>query len=379
VISCLVASCALAVPTNLRFRSAVGAYNNDPTAKCKLTKVSSRDQKEYGGLTDVDLYFKNIMNLIRSNQKLYEKKVKVSDIIPNSGSGTYFHGCPHYKPSLEDVALLVNDIDGMCMSDACDEAFAAELEANDKFYHWGQPRKMGGLQVEMEVFNAKKEAASGVFAQGKPQYWKSKMLELYTGSKKVTPVSLKTTSGKFCVPKPEDSSKSVPQYGCPQCLTHVKTGKCTNPTGGVKPAVADGVSGDWCELHCIPGVQEIKVPDCKSMCYFKRTMLSGTTKQRKSDNKLKQDLLDLKCLMAHCNLNHLCEAADGATMPADLANVGYGPTGNMAPPRADMLVPFMGTELYTEPEEDIFPCKKFNGKGKVTGTFNGMTNIETAL
>ena len=46
-------------------------------------------------------------------------------------------------------------------------------------------------------------------------------------------------------------------------------------------------------------------------------MLAGQPEQRAGEaakglKKLKQDLLDIKCLMQSCHLNHLCEKAETA-------------------------------------------------------------------
>ena len=297
-----------------------------PKAWCKLKTSKAYEDKGYKDDVDIDLYYKSLEALIAKHKELQSKKVKVTDIIPNSGSGTYWYGCPHANHP-EVGALSVNDLDGMCISKECDEAFQAEVKNDAKFYTWGQDRASGGLVFEAEVFNAKEEAKGGNFGKDKRHYWKSGMLELYgDGPNKVKPVRIKSKKGN-----------------------------------------------------------EIAVPNCEAMCFFKRVMLNGTPAQRKNEEggpaKLKQDLLDLKCLMKNCELDHECKPKANAEMPAGLKGVAYGPADggkceSSDPPYAKELEDFMKEDEYKNYPPKDFPCKKLNGMGNVKGTLQSMWNID---
>lgn len=382
-----------------RFKEAMEAKSGTPKTQCKVTGVAAKS-KDLNGYADVDLYYRSIVSLLAHHVTLRDAQVKPEHIIPGSGSGAFFYGCSH--PHMEKTAVLVNDIDGICMADQCNDAFEAaykkqaganelgqqqaanhvtgagqaerhgkEFQNTGQFYVWPLDRMDDGLMLDMEVFDAAKEKfKTGDFEKTKRHHWKRGMLQMYDPVKGVKPTALATTKD-FCTAKPDKATNKIAQYACPLCRYDAGKTECTDKDSdgnGLLTGNFDVTSPTWCKDNCEGKKAAVSVPDCASVCLFKRVMLNGKEEQRKKEGglaKLKQDLADLKCLMKGCKLDKLCKPTqDEAKMKlTNLKGVGFGPKDDSTddftdndPPASDALA-----NDVKKPAVNTVDCKSLKG------------------
>lgn len=144
-----------------------------PKSRCKIGEIS-----------DVQAYSESLAKL-KSQMVTRVKDKEASAVemkfLANSGSATYFYGCPHYE--MEDKAVFSNDIDAWCFGADCQEAYAAGLGDDTEV-----KRGDDGLPLTVESFYPPGENFVG------PVAWKAELKEIY---KLVKPQKVSSLDGSF--------------------------------------------------------------------------------------------------------------------------------------------------------------------------------------
>lgn len=160
------------------------ALSQHSTARSQHGTARSWCQTE-SGVTDVQAYVTSLEILKTQMQKLLNKNDLEMNFVANSGSATYFYGCPHYD--LEQGAIFSNDIDTWCFGAGCADGYK-KLGPETKV-----PRGDTGIPLEIESFFPEGEDFENI-AHLK---WKAELKEIYKQAKTNGPV--KVTSGEQSV------------------------------------------------------------------------------------------------------------------------------------------------------------------------------------